>query len=187
MTTITKEELNKIRARYEAATSGPWTYNHDDGQVVGGNLAVLDVLPSTAKFLANGEFAAAAREDVPFLVEALEAAEKRIKWLEKVTVEQHHDRDRLKERADKAEAEREDLTTDIIRLIEALNAAVAERDVLAEQAAEQADGDYCPALRLDECPHGFDSTPCGKTTLEESQACWLAWAKQEAAKRGEGE
>lgn len=82
--------IEEIRARYEAATPGPWTpqdYDHDPGDegvpVIGGGevgsmsghlVAYALTLSDESQSLADGRFIAGARTDVGLLLDALEAA-----------------------------------------------------------------------------------------------------------------
>jgi hypothetical protein len=83
----TREEREAIRARVEKATPGPWLWGWSDHlvwlAVVGGAASVIcrihnevSGLPLTKEDQDNAAFIAAARYDVPRLLEALEEAER---------------------------------------------------------------------------------------------------------------
>ena len=92
MTTLTEEQKAEIRARADAATPGPWRHVHGRlrpqfkmiiNQVSAGGRAVVawagfDGLDaSKTQIKADAHFIAHAREDIPTLLSALEAANKR--------------------------------------------------------------------------------------------------------------
>jgi hypothetical protein len=95
----TREEREAIRARVEKATPGPWLWGWSDHlvwlAVVGGAASVIcrihnevSGLPLTKEDQDNAAFIAAARYDVPRLLEALEEAERKLDKL--ITVVGEH-------------------------------------------------------------------------------------------------
>lgn len=78
MTRLTKEELEAIRKRVDAATPGPWFWL-DDGRLYsdGANKVIGEVIEGKDEtwfdiFDTNAEFIAHAREDVPKLLSLVE-------------------------------------------------------------------------------------------------------------------
>ena len=72
---LTNDELNEIEARVKAATIGPWDYA-GQGWVRHGDMSIPndkfdDVLAATVYTEEDGVFVAAARTDVPILIQAL--------------------------------------------------------------------------------------------------------------------
>lgn len=85
MSTVTRERLAEIKARYTAASDKPWSYDPEDGWIEsdgehGGGIAMMHphgnintVLRHNETFSkADAEFITHARTDVPDLVETLE-------------------------------------------------------------------------------------------------------------------
>jgi hypothetical protein len=76
---IAADSLAEIEARANAATDGPWTFQHWGGQNQNGDFAESILFDSWGESLAealpdvDGEFIAHARTDVPALVAALQA------------------------------------------------------------------------------------------------------------------
>ena len=76
-------DLEAIKARAEAATPGPWLWAVDeDVEWVVCDLTYHALASCRYGWGPNAEFIATAREDIPLLVEALEAAMSRIAELE---------------------------------------------------------------------------------------------------------
>ena len=76
-------DLEAIKARAEAATPGPWVGEKAYGiEWVVSDLTDRVLASCRDGWGTNAEFIAAAREDIPLLVEALEAAMSRIAELE---------------------------------------------------------------------------------------------------------
>lgn len=64
-TVSTAERIEQIRARAEAATSGPWKADGLAGDLTSGDIVIAEVLSWWQR---DAEFIAAAREDVPYLL-----------------------------------------------------------------------------------------------------------------------
>lgn len=90
MTVLTKEELESIRKRAEAATPGPWFWL-DDGRLYsdGADKVIGEVIEGKDEtwfdlFDANAEFIAHAREDIPKLLAEIERLQQeKDEWYEK--------------------------------------------------------------------------------------------------------
>jgi len=88
------DRLAEIRERCEKATKGPWKYDEELGanfSMISGNGVVVAGIPNPLRgdededlpeTRANGKLIAAARTDIPYLLEALAAADAKIKELE---------------------------------------------------------------------------------------------------------
>ena len=87
MSTVTRERLAEIKARYTAASDAPWSYDPEDGWIesdgkCGGGIAMMHphgnintVIKHNETFSKDdAEFITHARTDVPDLVETLEGA-----------------------------------------------------------------------------------------------------------------
>ena len=96
-----EDRLTEIRARADAATPGPWTVT-DDGALSSG------VPPSSP--VANGEFIAHARDDVPWLLGEIERLKAEVAMLVARYGEADGARLVEKDRADKAEAKVRELS-----------------------------------------------------------------------------
>lgn len=75
------KRIQQIRERCEAVLRGPWTYVRQKSRVytTGGGVYLCTLSKGA---VAVGDFIAAARQDVPDLLDALEAAQERIAALE---------------------------------------------------------------------------------------------------------
>ena len=171
---MTREGIDAIRARCQAATAEPWTYDNIHGQVMQENLAIFDVLPSTAAFRANGEFVACAREDIPRLLDALEEAQRRVTMLED---EPPYKRGELR-------CVISDLCSQVRAAEARVKQAEAERDNLISLFLfSNVDS---PCTRGLKCPHAshtgagvpFDLR-CSKEPRPLQYACWLTWAREQ--------
>lgn len=167
---MTREKLAAIRARCTAATPGDtWLGNHPGEWYVGqenkceiwadqGNSAIL---LATAASTADAEFIAHAREDVPRLLDELEAARiniRAIMELYKVAEEREIYRGLLTEAQNQLKRE-----------VSLRARAEAERDWLAKLLS--VDVAICP----DDLPRGGDF--CSVTVCDAAPIrCWLAWA-----------
>lgn len=119
--------LDEIKARAEAATKGPWSFDWSEGEVpvfYGQTTKISGTFSVEANTIEDAEFIAAAREDVPWLIECIGELNGAICWDTTCLncsslLDSNYDQYM---RAEIAEAEVERLT--------------AERDALAAQVAE---------------------------------------------------
>lgn len=81
---LTKEEQAAIRARLEAATPGPWAIEDDirnktsvASEICGKNREPICIINTENQNNHDFNFIVNARQDIPALLDALEAAEKR--------------------------------------------------------------------------------------------------------------
>lgn len=118
--------LDEIKARAEAATKGPWSFDWSEGEVpvfYGQTTKISGTFSVEANTIEDAEFIAAAREDVPWLIECIGELNGAICWDTTCLncsslLDSNYDQYM---RAEIAEAEVERLT--------------AERDALAAQVA----------------------------------------------------
>ena len=143
--------LDEIKARAEAATKGPWSFDWSEGEVpvfYGQTTKISGTFSVEANTIEDAEFIAAAREDVPWLIECIGELNGAICWDTTCLncsslLDSNYDQYM---RAEIAEAEVERLT--------------AERDALAAQVARLAKpGD--PDARMDAYYYGFTRTGVG--------------------------
>ena len=88
---LTKEQLGAIRARCEAATPGPWDCwwkgntikQHTVKSISYDGIPSVNICSGISPKTENAAFIAHARQDIPALLAALEAAEVRVKALER--------------------------------------------------------------------------------------------------------
>ena len=143
--------LDEIKARADAATKGPWSFDWSEGEVpvfYGQTTKISGTFSVEANTIEDAEFIAAAREDVPWLIECIGELNGAICWDTTCLncsslLDSNYDQYM---RAEIAEAEVERLT--------------AERDALAAQVARLAKpGD--PDARMDAYYYGFTRTGVG--------------------------
>ena len=180
---MTEDELNEIEVRANAATPGPWKAGLYGSVTVNNGLKILNTNYSSYNShggnCPDAEFIACAREDVPALIAEVRrlkaeneglmagaATLKRLGYTYEGGIEWQPPlgkapdwnlMDRLHERAERAEA---------------------ERDVLANRIMDMLDTS-CPDPGIKgefECPKDF--CDCGK----QENKCWIEWAKWEAGK-----
>lgn len=81
---MTQEELDVIKARANAATDGPWTYDQSDmirANYYQYHIADIRGYGGNLPMEANGEFIASARTDIPLLLAEIERIKEiRDKW-----------------------------------------------------------------------------------------------------------
>lgn len=104
--------IQQARELCEKATPGKWTIKTERGDYVavhrtGTPICALSSLNCVETNKANAAFIVASRTIVPQLCDALEAAQKEIRRLEKLVQEYYPKIIRLTARAEKAEAERD--------------------------------------------------------------------------------
>ena len=71
--------LDEIKARAEAATKGPWSSDWSEGEVpvfYGQTTKISGTFSVEANTIEDAAFIAAAREDVPWLVDQVESLER---------------------------------------------------------------------------------------------------------------
>ena len=144
--------LDEIKARAEAATRGPWSFDWSEGEVpvfYGQTTKISGTFSVEANTIEDAEFIAAAREDVPWLLERIGEMSGAICWDTTCLncaslLDSNYDQYM---RAEKAEAEVERLTAER----DALAAQVARAEALAEEwlAMDEANADYFSRERLD--------------------------------------
>ncbi len=143
--------LDEIKARAEAATKGPWSFDWSEGEVpvfYGQTTKISGTFSVEANTIEDAEFIAAAREDVPWLIECIGELNGAICWDTTCLncsslLDSNYDQYM---RAEIAEAEVERLT--------------AERDALAAQVARLAKPGDSDA-RMDAYYYGFTRTGVG--------------------------
>ena len=143
--------LDEIKARAEAATKGPWSFDWSEGEVpvfYGQTTKISGTFSVEANTIEDAEFIAAAREDVPWLIERVQELSGAICWDTTCLncsslLDSNYDQYM---RAEIAEAEVERLT--------------AERDALAAQVARLAKPGDSDA-RMDAYYYGFTRTGVG--------------------------
>ena len=122
---MSADRLAEIKARADAATKGPWHWREGEPtslvHVTSPRMHPWNILkaPDWGPTLADAEFIAAAREDVPWLVE-------RVERLERWKAEALGIIDYRGEQQQRAEDERDNALAEVARL-------TAERDALAAQ------------------------------------------------------
>ena len=126
--------LDEIKARAEAATKGPWSFDWSEGEVpvfYGQTTKISGTFSVEANTIEDAEFIAAAREDVPWLIECIGELNGAICWDTTCLncsslLDSNYDQYM---RAEIAEAEVERLTAER----DALAAQVARAESLAEE------------------------------------------------------
>ena len=76
---VTEEELSAMKARYERATPGPWTFiSESRDHIVGSDFIMTggEDIYLTGATTADQDFIAHARDDIPRLVEEVERLRK---------------------------------------------------------------------------------------------------------------
>ena len=132
--------LDEIKARAEAATKGPWSFDWSEGEVpvfYGQTTKISGTFSVEANTIEDAEFIAAAREDVPWLIECIGELNGAICWDTTCLncsslLDSNYDQYM---RAEIAEAEVERLTAER----DALAAQVARAESLAEEWEREAD------------------------------------------------
>lgn len=158
---MTRQELDAIRARCEAATPGPWNVKEErffTSNVIVASENDVCLGPSGP----DAEFIAASRTDIPALLDALGAAYKEVERLED---EPPHKRGELR-------CVVSDLSQQVREAEARAEQAEAERDALAKELAQGP----CPNA-IDGCPRAFCQDPGGATY---SLECWKDWAALQA-------
>ena len=146
--------LDEIKARAEAATKGPWSFDWSEGEVpvfYGQTTKISGTFSVEANTIEDAEFIAAAREDVPWLIECIGELNGAICWDTTCLncsslLDSNYDQYM---RAEIAEAEVERLTAER----DALAAQVARVESLAEEWSTELDENRCPA-------HAFPGCDC---------------------------
>lgn len=139
--------IEAIRARADAATPGPWECSIGDGQMVYvGAPEPLDVhvcstdLAGIDFAVEDAEFIAHAREDVPWLLAALAAAQAENKALTKQAAADHRgwsaSRRSICEQSDRYKAERDEARAGLAAAQARAEAEHAERERLGERLAD---------------------------------------------------
>ena len=146
--------IDEIKARAEAATKGPWSFDWSEGEVpvfYGQTTKISGTFSVEANTIEDAEFIAAAREDVPWLIECIGELNGAICWDTTCLncsslLDSNYDQYM---RAEIAEAEVERLTAER----DALAAQVARVESLAEEWSTELDENRCPA-------HAFPGCDC---------------------------